>query len=183
MVFVVIFLVIVFGPLLFVVAIYNSLQRKKVTIEERWSSIGALLQKRNDLIPSLVETVRGYAGHEQNTLNEVARLRSVTGSSAAPAELIQNEPAMRRALANVVAVAEQYPNLKADKNFGALQNQLTQIENEIAGQRLSYNNAVKMLNTAIAVFPNNMVASMFNIGKGQFFLENENAAQPPAVKF
>ncbi len=177
------FLAIVFAPVILTIVIFNSLQRKKVSIEERWSSIGALLQKRNDLIPSLVETVKGYAQHEQNTFNEIARLRSSGSKSNLPSDIMHNEPALRQALANVVAVAEQYPNLKADKNFEALQSQLSVIESEIANQRQSYNISVQQLNTSIVVFPNNLVASMFNIEKGQFFLENESSSKAPTVKF
>jgi LemA protein len=183
MAFLILFLAIVFGPVILIVIVYNSLQRKKVNIEERWSSIGALLQKRNDLLPSLVETVRGYSGHEQNTFTEIARLRTSGSQSKLPSEYVQSESAIRQALANVVAVAEQYPNLKADKNFESLQNQLSQLENEIAAQRISYNDAVRSLNTTIVVFPNNFVASMFKIEKGQFFLENDSSSRPPSVKF
>jgi LemA protein len=177
------FFLIVFGPVVFAVFIYNALQRKRVNVEERWSSIGALLQKRNDLIPSLVETVRGYAGHEKTTFAEVTKMRTSHNSQLSPAEYSGNEPAIRQAIANINAVAEQYPNLKADQNFASLQQQLTVIENEISGQRLSYNNSVRILNEALVVFPNNLIASTFKIEKGQFFMEQGQSNLPPQVKF
>lgn len=183
MAFLLLFFLIVFGPLLIAVIIYNNLQRKKVNVEERWSSIGALLQKRNDLIPALVETVRGYAGHEKSTLTEVTKFRTSHTPHSGPAEYAGFEPTVRQAIANINAVAEQYPNLKADQNFASLQQQLTTIENEISGQRLSYNNAVRALNEALVTFPNNLIASTFKIEKGQFFMEEEKSAQPPQVKF
>lgn len=171
----------VVGALLFGVGLYNSIQKLVVLVDEAWSGIDVQLKKRFDLIPNLVETVKGYAKHEEGIFTKVAELRSGMMNSQDPAELGKMEGELRSTLKTLFAVAENYPELKADQNFMKLQDSLQEIENELEGARRYYNGAVRDLNTKIVVFPNNIIAGFLNLKKRAFF-EVENAEEKQNVK-
>lgn len=183
MIYAIIFIAIFALPMLWIVSIYNRIQRKKLATAEGWSDIGTALQQRNDLIPNLVETVKGYVKHEGNTLTEVTRLRNLSASALDHSEQNITEVALRKAMVNVFAIAENYPNLKADVQFQKLQGELSGIEEKISNSRKSYNAAVRNFNSELAVFPNNMVASFFNVAPSDFFIEDEVSRKAPKVSF
>ncbi|MCA9379275.1 LemA family protein [Candidatus Dojkabacteria bacterium] len=179
-----IFGVIVVGALLFGVGLYNSIQKLVVLVDEAWSGIDVQLKKRFDLIPNLVETVKGYAKHEEGIFTKVAELRSGMMKSQDPAELGKMEGELRSTLKTLFAVAENYPELKADQNFMKLQDSLQEIENELEGARRYYNGAVRDLNTKIVVFPNNIIAGFLNLKKRAFFeVEGEEERKNVKVDF
>ncbi len=166
------------------ITIYNRLVKLKNMVAEGWSGIDVQLKKRANLIPNLVETVKGYMGHEKALLEKVTELRSRSMQAGNPAEKGKLEGALGRSLASVMAVAEQYPDLKADKNFRDLQKQLATIESDIEMARRYYNGTVRNLNIRVESFPDNMIAGRFHFKPAEFF-EIEDAAdrQPPPVSF
>lgn len=166
---------------LFVIAIYNKLQKQNVLVDEGWSGIEVQLKKRFDLIPNLVETVKGYAKHEEGIFKKVAELRSGMMNTKSPKELGKMEGELRSTLKTLFAVAENYPELKADQNFMKLQDSLQEIEDELEGSRRYYNGTVRDLNQLIVTFPNNVLAGMFGIIKREFF-EIEDKAERKNVK-
>jgi LemA protein len=166
---------------LFVIALYNKLQQQNVLVDEAWSGIDVQLKKRFDLIPNLVETVKGYAEHEEGIFTKVAELRSGMMKAESPEELGKYEGELRSTLKTLFAVAENYPELKADQNFQKLQDSLQEIEDELEGARRYYNGTVRDLNRMIVTFPNNVIAGMLNITKREFF-EIEDAAERENVK-
>ena len=147
-----------------VAVLYNRLVSGRNTVEESWSSIDVQLKRRNDLVPALVNTVKGYMGHEQRTLDEVtqARTRCMQASQAGPAAAAQAEGFMHQALGRLFAVAERYPDLKASANFLQLQGELAHLEDEIQLARRYYNAAVRDQNNRIQQVPSNFVASLFH---------------------
>jgi LemA protein len=169
-----------------IIGIYNALVRLRVQGDNAWSDIDVQLKRRHDLIPNVVETVKGYAGHERQTLEAVisARARAVSVQGAGPAERGQAEGALTAALRGLFALAEAYPQLRATENFSALQSTLAQIEDAIQNARRYYNAVVRDLNTKIQTFPSNIVAGMFGFKTREFF-EVPDAAQreTPQVKF
>lgn len=165
----------------YVITIYNSLQKQNVLVDEGWSGIDVQLKKRFDLIPNIIETVKGYASHEQETFTKVTELRSNMMSAASPEELSKYEGELRSTLKSLFAVAENYPELKANQNFLDLQNSLQEIEDELEGARRYYNGAVRDLNRMIVVFPTNVIANFLNLKKREFF-EIEDAAERENVK-
>lgn len=173
-------LLVVFGAI-FVIGLYNSIQRLVILVDEAWSGIDVQLKKRFDLIPNLVETVKGYAKHEEGIFEKVAQLRAGMMGTNSPEELGKMEGELRSTLKSLFAVAEAYPELKANENFMSLQNSLQEIENELEGARRYYNGAVRDLNTKIIVFPNNVIANFLNLKKREFF-EVENEAERQNVK-
>lgn len=173
--------VVVIGVALFVLGIYNSLRTQNVLVDEAWSGIDVQLKKRFDLIPNLVETVKGYAKHESGLFEKVAALRSGMMAAKGPEELGKVEGELRSTLKTLFAVAENYPELKANENFLSLQGSLQQIESDLESARRYYNGAVRDLNAKIVVFPNSFIAGMFNIKARQFF-EIVNPAEREAVK-
>lgn len=177
----VIVLVIVAGVVLFGIGLYNSLQKLNVLVDEAWSGIDVQLKKRFDLIPNLVETVKGYAKHEEGIFTKVAELRSGMMQAKGPEELGKMEGELRSTLKSLFAVAENYPELKANENFMSLQSSLQEIENELEGARRYYNGSVRDLNSKILVFPNNIIAGFLNIKKREFF-EVADAAERQNVK-
>lgn len=183
MIFVFIFLVLIALPALYMVLTYNGLQRKKIRVDGAWSQIATYLQQRGDLIPNLVETVKGYMGHEKETLIEVTRWRNQSLGAGSREEVLKADAQLSRSLIQLTHVVEQYPNLKADAQFNQLQGQLQQIENEIQSARAHYNHSVEQFNAAIAVFPNNVLAGYFNMGEKAFFVEEEQHRSAPKVKF
>ncbi|MCD4824868.1 MAG: LemA family protein [Phycisphaerae bacterium] len=167
-----------------VVAIYNGLVHKKVRCEEAWSQIDVQLKRRYDLIPNLVETVKGYASHEKETLENVIKARNTAISANGVAEQAGAENMLTGALSKLFALSESYPNLKANENFAQLQEELTSTENKIAFSRQHYNDSVAVYNIDILKFPNNMVAGMFKFTKRDMFeLEDTAQREAPKVSF
>ena len=178
-VLVVIGLVVLFG-----VTVYNKLVRFRTLVEEAWSGINVQLKKRHDLIPNLMETVRGYATHERETFENVTRARTsaIQAQDVKTQESAENQ--LSGALMRLMAISERYPELKANQNFLQLQEQLGIIETDIEKSRRYYNGAVRQKNIAIDTFPSNLVANMFNFSKSPFFeLESEAEKAVPQIKF
>jgi LemA protein len=180
----VLIIVIVAGALLlFAVMIYNQLTRRRILVREAWSGIGTFLQQRSDLIPNLVETVKGYALHESQTLTEVVKWRNQAVSAKTPAEQAAADAGMNKALSGFFALAEQYPDLKANANFLSLQTDLKELETKLNQSRRYYNGTVRDYNQSIAVFPNNLLAGMFGFQAETFLEEPESARELPKVSF
>jgi LemA protein len=171
---------------LYVIALYNGLVKKRQMAGEGWSGIDVQLKRRSDLIPNLLESVKGYMKHEKGVLEEVTRLRTAAqgASDASPAERAKIEGALSGALGRLMAVAENYPDLKASQNFMEFQKALEGTENEISMARRYYNGAVRNLNVAVESFPSNLIAGRFGFEKAEFF-EIEDAAERavPKVSF
>jgi len=180
--FILVGIIILFG--VWFVSIYNRFVRLRNLVEEGWSGIDVQLKKRSNLIPNLIEAVKGYMGHERGLLSEVTELRSKSMNVRDVGERGRLEGALSRSLANVFAVAEGYPDLKASQNFLDLQNQLSQTEEEIQLARRYYNATVRNLNIRIESFPSNIVAGMFSFTQAEFFeINNEADRAMPEVKF
>ncbi|MCE5279852.1 MAG: LemA family protein [Planctomycetaceae bacterium] len=184
------------GPLLIVIlaavvlgavmliGLYNSLVRKRIMTQEAWSQIDVQLKRRYDLIPNLVETVKGYAAHEKNTLEAVIAARNAASSATGVAEKAQAENMLTGALRQIFALSEAYPNLKANENFQHLQEELSHTENNIAFARQHYNDSTAIYNSAVQTFPSNMVAGMFGFTIREYFeLEAPAEREAPKVKF
>lgn len=166
-----------------IIGMYNTLVRLRNTVEEAWSTIDVQLKKRYDLIPNLVETVKGYAKHEGETLEKVIAARNLAMTSSGDAKMAA-ENALTGTLKSLFALQERYPDLKANTNFMDLQNQLKVIENEIASARRYYNGTVKTFNTKIEVFPSNLIANMMKLTKRPYFeLDSEEERKAVSVKF
>ena len=168
-----------------VIVIYNGLVTKRMRTKEGWSQIDVQLKRRYDLVPNMVETVKGYAAHEKETLERVIQARNAAiAAGGGVKEQAAAENMLTGALRQLFALSEAYPNLKANENFMRLQEELTGTENRIAFSRQHYNATVTEYNTALQVFPNNLLAGMFNFAPAEFF-EIEDAAerQAPKVKF
>jgi LemA protein len=168
----------------FVIGMYNGLVRLKVQCDNAWSDIDVQLKRRYDLIPNLVETVKGYAAHEKGTLEGVVAARNSAMSAQGPEAKAQAEGMLTSALRQVFALAEAYPQLKAVESFTQLQQSLSQIEDSIQNARRYYNAVVRDLNTKIVQFPSNIIAGMFNIKPREFFEINAPAErEAPKVSF
>ncbi|SHL48748.1 LemA family protein [Roseibium suaedae] len=181
------FLLAIVGVLgLYLISLYNGLVRKRQMVNEGWSGIDVQLKRRTDLIPSLVEVVKGYASHEREALEAVTRMRSQ--AEAVPGDDIEGrakaEGMLSQALGRLMAVAESYPDLKASQNFVDLQASLDKVEHELQMSRRYYNGAVRGLNVAVESFPSNLVARNFGFEKAGYF-EIEDAADRsvPSVSF
>jgi LemA protein len=167
-----------------IIVMYNGLVALRNTVRNAWSQIDVQLKRRHDLIPNLVETVKGYAGHEKETLENVTRARSQAVSAEGVQAHSQAEQALTGALGRLMLVVEQYPDLKANQNFLALQEELTSTENKIGFARQHYNDTVMTLNTRIESVPTNIVAGMFHFEREDFFeLVDEAAREAPKVSF
>ena len=181
-VLIVVIVVAVIG-LLFVV-LYNGLAQLRVRADSAWSDIDIQLKRRHDLIPNLVETVKGYAAHEKGTFENVAKYRSAAMSASTPDERSQAEGGLTMALRGLLAVAEAYPQLRASEQFQSLQASLEQLEDAIQNSRRYYNAVVRDFNTKIATFPSNIIAGMFGFHPRSFFeLTEPTDRDVPAVKF
>jgi LemA protein len=165
------------------IGIFNALTKKRILVKEGWSGIGTFLQQRNDMIPNLVETVKGYALHESQTLADVVKWRNRGVAAKSPGEQMEAGNGMNRALVDFFALTEQYPDLKANTNFIALQNDLRDMETKISQSRRYYNGTVRDYNQSIAVFPNNLLAGMFGFIAETFFEEESGAKDLPKVSF
>jgi LemA protein len=178
--------IIAFAAIVLIWAIsgYNRLVSKRNLMKEGWSGIDVSLKKRYDLIPNLVETVKGYAAHEKQTLEQVTSYRTASMNAATPHDKMQAEAGLTRALGSLIAVAENYPDLKASANFTALQSELADIESNLESARRYYNGTVRENNTLVESFPTNLIAGMFSFRTGEFF-EIDNAAhrERPNVTF
>lgn len=183
MIFVFIFFLLIVLPLVFLMVTYNGLQRKKIRVDAAWGQIATHLQQRGDLIPNLVETVKGYIGHEKETLVEVTRWRNQSIGSTSRDEVLKADAQLSRSLIQLSHIVEQYPQLKADAQFNQLQHQLQQMEAELQGARSNYNSAVEQFNASIVIFPNNLLAGYFNLEEKAFFVEEEQHRSAPKVKF
>jgi LemA protein len=169
---------------LYGVAVYNSLVSLRTRAEEGFSDIDVQLKRRHDLIPNLVETVKGYAAHERETLENVTRARNAAVAAQGPEAQAQAENALTGALRQLFAVAEAYPDLKASRNFLELQDEITDTENKIQASRRFYNMTVRDLNIRIDQFPSSALARMGNFQKREFFeLEDDADREVPAVSF
>jgi LemA protein len=170
--------------LLWGVATYNGLVRRKNVVAEGWSGIETQLKRRADLIPNLVETVKGYATHERTTFDELARLRSASQSGQDIASRAQTEQAITAAIGRIMAVAEAYPQLRASENFQSLQKDLSGIEDELQLARRYYNGTVRDYNVMIEQVPTNIIANSFAFKKAEFFqIENAADRNVPKVSF
>jgi LemA protein len=183
----VIAIIVVVAVLLLGIAIYNGLIRAKVRVDEAWSDITVQLKRRYDLIPNLVNTVKGYAKHEKTVFEDVTKARANALSAQGVAETSKAENQFQQALKSLFAVAEAYPDLKASENFKELQAEIVDTEDKIQASRRFYNGSVRDLNTKTQTFPTNILANLFGIKKREFFEveEGEEAAinQPTEVKF
>jgi LemA protein len=172
---------------LYVIFIYNRLVSLRQTVSQSWSDISVQLKQRHDLIPNLVETVKGYAAHERGTLDAVVKARNAAVAASDPAAAAQAENMLTGALRQLFALSEAYPDLKANQNFLALQSELSDIENKIAAARRFFNNAVSEYNAAIQQFPAVLLAGTLGFTERTFFEldESERSAvqSTPQVKF
>ena len=168
--------------LLFVV-IYNSLVQARNRVDNSWGQIEVQLKRRYDLIPNLVETVKGYASHERETFERVTQARSAAQSATGPAEQAQAENFLTQALRQLFAVAEAYPELRASENFQNLQNELAETENRIAVSRQIYNDSVLTYNNRVQQIPTNVVAAMTGFNIREFFEAGPEAVEAPTVDF
>jgi LemA protein len=163
-----------------VVTIYNKLVRLRNTVKSSWSDIDVQCKKRFDLVPNLVETVKGYATHEKTVFEKVTQARAMAMQAHSPAEMAKAENMIRDTLKSLFAVAEAYPELKANANFMQLQTQLQELENNIENARRYYNAVVRDFNILIESFPSNLIASMFNFKQADLFqLEAPEAERKP----
>lgn len=174
---------ILIAAVLLLFVMYNQLVKLKVGADGAWSDIDVQLKRRYDLIPNLVETVKGYAAHEKGTLEAVIQARSQAMGAQNPAERAQAENMLTGALKSLFALAEAYPQLRAAENFGTLQAQLSQIEDSIQNARRYYNAVVRDLNTKIHQFPSNLVARMFGFHEREFFEMADAERSVPKVSF
>jgi LemA protein len=171
---------------LWIMMIYNSLIAMRQRVNQAFADVDVQLKQRHDLVPNLVETVKGYAAHERGTLEEVVKARNAAIAAQGPAQMAQAENALTGALRQLFALAESYPNLKANQNFQQLQMELTDLENKIAAARRFFNNAVQEYNTGIQQFPAAMLAGTFGFTPREFFDlggDRETVGQAPQVKF
>lgn len=171
-------------PGCFGIQAYNRLVQRNEVVDESWAQVENVLQRRFDLIPNLVNTVKGYASHERELLEEVTRLRSQWGTARLPNERVQAAEQLEGALGRLMVVIERYPDLKANQNFLALQDELAGTENRIAVERRRYNEAVRDYNVTVRQFPSNIVASLARFEKRDAYFEAKpGAAEPPSVQF
>jgi LemA protein len=181
---IIIVVVVVLIALVFVVS-YNGLVRLRNRIDSAWSQIGVQLERRHDLIPNLIETVKGYAAHERGTLEGVveARNAAIQAKAAGPEQQAQAENVLTGALKSLFALAEAYPDLKANQNFLALQEELTSTEDRIAYSRQFYNDSVMKYDNKIQSIPSNLIAGMFGFTSREYFKADEGATEVPRVQF
>src|ERR1700690_1436550 len=179
----IIFLVILVVIAVVLIGMYNSLVQLRVRCDNAWSDIDVQLKRRHDLIPNLVETVKGYATHEKSTFENIAKFRSQAMQATTPGDKAEAENQLSGALKSLFAVAENYPELKSSEQFTQLQGSLSQTEDTLQNARRYYNAVVRDLNTKIQSFPTNILAGMFGFQQRQFFEVADADKEPVAVKF
>ncbi|MEI6406626.1 MAG: LemA family protein [Actinomycetes bacterium] len=169
---------------LFAIMTYNKLIRLNVSVDEAFAQIEVQLKRRSDLIPNLVETVKGYAAHEKTTLENVVAARAKATTASGVADVAAADGAVTQALRGLLAVVENYPDLKASSNFLALQEELGTTENKVSFARQFYNDNVRSLNQAVKTFPSNLFAGLAKVGAREFYVVDDPAdRQAPTVKF
>jgi LemA protein len=169
---------------LFIVAQYNKLIRLNISVDEAWAQIEVQLKRRSDLIPNLVESVKGYAAHEKTTLDAVITARAKATTASTVADVAAADGMVTQALRGLLAVAEAYPDLKASANFLSLQEELSTTENKVAFSRQFYNDNVRSLNTAVKTVPTNLFSGIAKVTEREFYeVEDAQSRQAPNVKF
>ena len=169
---------------LFIFAQYNKLIRLNISVDEAWAQIEVQLKRRSDLIPNLVETVKGYAAHEKTTLDAVIAARAKATTASTVADVAAADGMVTQALRGLLAVAEAYPDLKASANFLSLQEELSTTENKVAFSRQFYNDNVRSLNTAVKTVPTNLFSGIAKVTEREFYeVEDSQSRQAPNVKF
>ena len=184
MIAVIIILVVLLLIIMWLIGMYNGLVKSRQKVKNAWSQIEVQLQRRFDLIPNLVESVKGYMGHESEVLEKVTELRTSWANATSSSEKVELDNQLSGALKTIMAVSENYPDLKANQNFADLQANLKETENKISFSRQFYNDAVTMYNTKLEVFPSNIIANMFAFKPETLFnVENAEARQNVKVDF
>ena len=185
MIVLVVVLVVIALLVMYVIGVYNGLVKSRNKVRDQWAQIEVVLKRRADLIPNLVETVKGYASHEKETLDAVITARNKAVSANSPQAEIEANGELTRALSKIMALSEAYPDLKANTNFMELQRELTGTEDKITYSRQFYNDSVLSYRNKIEVFPSNIVASMFGFKESDavFFETDEKSKEVPQVKF
>lgn len=180
----VIVLIVIAALVILLVALYNRLIRLNVAVDEAFAQIEVQLKRRSDLIPNLVETVKGYASHESATFEKVINARAKATTATTVADVAKADGAITQALRGLLAVAEAYPDLKASTNFLSLQEELSTTENKVSFARQFYNDNVRSLNTAVKTIPTSFFAQLAKVGTREFYeVEDPQARQAPNVKF
>lgn len=178
-----IIVVVIIVLILWGIALYNGLVRSRMQTKESWSQIDVQLKRRNDLIPNLIETVKGYAAYEEKTFTKITELRQQVADAKTPAEAMHASNALTNQLSNLIAVAENYPDLKANNSFIKLQDELTNTENKIAYSRQLFNTTTANYNVKLETFPSNLIAGMFGFKPSQFLETPEEEKDVPKVTF
>ena len=168
---------------LWAISVYNKLVVLRNRVKDQWAQIDVQLKRRFDLIPNLVETVKGYTKHESETLEAVIKARNTYVSATVPEEQMKADGELTKAISKLFALTESYPDLKANTNFQALQQELTETESKIAAARQFYNDTVMVYNNKVSMVPSNIIASLFKFNKEAFFEANETERQNVQVKF
>ncbi len=180
----IVLIVIIAFVALFAISIYNSLVKLRNQVKNAWSQIDVQLKRRHDLIPNLIETVKGYMTHERDTLENITKARSQAVAAETVGDKAKAEGELTSALGKFNLVVENYPDLKANQNFLSLQEELTSTENKISFSRQNYNDQVLFYNNKIQMFPSNIVAGMFKFNEEEFFeIEDEKEKEVPKVSF
>lgn len=182
----IVFLIVLVILAIWVISTYNGFVKLRNLVQESWRQIDVELQRRYDLIPNLIETVKGYAAHERGLFEEVTRARANAAGvqQGGPEQRAQAENDLTQAIGRLFAVAEGYPDLRASQNFVALQKELANTEDRIAAGRRFYNANVRSMNTKVETFPSNLIAGIFNFVKAEYFeLTDPQARQAPQVEF
>ena len=179
-----IILAVVIVLVLIIISLYNNLVRLRQKVRNAWSQIDVQLQRRFDLIPNLVDTVKGYMNHEEGTLTKIAELRTSWANASSVAEKAELDNQLSGALKTIMAVSESYPDLKENTNFSELQEELQNTENKISFSRQFYNDTVTMYNTKLEVIPSNIIASMFHFELAELFkVDSDEARKNVKVDF
>lgn len=168
---------------LFAIVTYNGLVKSRMQTQEAWSQIDVQLKRRNDLIPNLIETVKGYADYEEKTFEKITQLRTQVLSASTPNETMQASDALAKQVSGLFAVAENYPDLKANASFVKLQDELTNTENKISYSRQLYNTTTANYNTKLQTFPSNILAGIFGFKASEFLQTPEEEKAVPKVEF
>ncbi|MCD7781489.1 MAG: LemA family protein [Methanosphaera sp.] len=180
---IILIIIVVVVVLLLLVKYYNDLVNGRNRVENAWSQIDVQLQRRNDLIPNVVETVKGYAKHEKTTFEKITQARANMANATSVEEVAEADDMISGALKSLFAVAEAYPELKANTNFQQLQEELSDTEDKIAYSRQFYNDAVLKYNNSCQEFPSNIIASIFHFKEEQYFEAQEGSRVTPNIKF